>query len=47
VRMRGIPVGYTRWPGIPLEQQGEFGNGLLTRLREVLAKYGHVPDNHR
>jgi 4-hydroxy-tetrahydrodipicolinate synthase len=41
VRMRGLPVGYTRWPGVPLEQRGEYGENLLAGLRELLAKLGY------
>jgi len=42
VRMRGIPVGYTRWPGVPLEQKGEYGQKLLIQLRELLNEFGYL-----
>ena len=41
VRMRGVPVGYTPFPGIPLEERGEYGAGLLSQLRSLLEQLGH------
>lgn len=42
LRLRGIPIGYTRWPGIPLEQKGKYGEQLIAQLRGLLRGFGHV-----
>lgn len=40
IRMRGIPVGYTRMPAIPVEKRGDLGQDLINGISRFLASMG-------